>query len=112
MRDDLRSEDGSATVFGVAIIVGLVSLMMVMSSAGAWLLAHSHAASVADIAALAAATQGSCAAAHEAARINGSELKDCAWQGSDVIVVVSTEVQDTPMAVPVMRVEASARAGF
>jgi secretion/DNA translocation related TadE-like protein len=112
MRNDFHSEEGSATVFGVAIVIGLVSLLMVMSSAGAWLLAHAHAASVADIAALAAATQGSCAAAHEAARVNGSELKDCAWQGSDVIVVVSTEVSDTPIVIPVTRVEASARAGF
>jgi secretion/DNA translocation related TadE-like protein len=112
MRNDVCSEEGSATVFGVAIVIGLVSLMMVMSSAGAWLLAHAHAASVADIAALAAATQGSCAAAQQAAHVNGSELKDCAWQGGDVIVVVSTEVSDTPIVMPVTRVEASARAGF
>lgn len=112
MSDDARSEDGSATVLGVAIIVGLVSLLMVISSAGAWLLAHSHAASVADIAALAAATQGSCTAAHQAARVNGSELENCVWQGSDVIVVVSSQVGDTPIALPVTRIEASARAGF
>jgi len=111
-RSKLSSEVGFATVLGVAIVLGLVSLLIVMAAAGGWLLAHAHAASVADIAALAAATQGSCAAAQEVVHINGSDLRACTWHGSDVLVVVSTEVRNTPIVLPVMSVEASARAGF
>lgn len=112
MRPDMRSDHGSATVFGIAIIVGLVGLLMVASSAGAWLLAHSQAASAADIAALAAATKGSCAAAQEAAQVNGSRLEDCSWRGGDVTVVVTTKVSRTPIVLPVLEVRASARAGY
>jgi len=111
-RSKLSSDVGFATVLGVAIVFGLVSLLMVMASAGGWLLARAHAASVADIAALAAASQGSCAAAQEVVRINGSDLRDCTWLGSDVVVVVSIEVRNTPIVLPVMNVEASSRAGF
>lgn len=112
MSSDLRSDRGLATVFGLAIIFGLVSLLMMMSAAVSWLLAHSHAASVADLAALAAATQGSCAAADRAAQVNGSQLLDCQWEGSDVIVTIRSELRHTFAVVPVNSVHASARAGF
>ena len=112
MRRDVCSDEGSATVIGLAIIVGLVALLMLTSSAGAWLLAHSQAASAADIAALAAATQGSCMAAQKAAQANRSQLTDCSWRGSDVTVVVTTKVSRTPIVLPVMEVQVSARAGY
>lgn len=112
MHCDVRSENGSAVVLGIAIILGLVSLLMVMSSIGGWLLAQTHAASVADVAALAAATEGSCAAALEAAHVNGSQLLECRWEGSDVIVVVSSPVRNAPVVTPMADVHASARAGF
>lgn len=112
MRSDACSDEGSATVFGLAIIAGLVALLMMTSSAGAWLLAHSQAASAADIAALAAASKGSCAAAQTAAQVNGAWLHDCMWRGGDVTVVVSTRVSRTPIVLPVMDVRASARAGY
>lgn len=112
MRHDIRSDEGFATVIGVVFVIGLVSLLTMMSSVGAWLQAQAQSASVADIAALAAAVHGSCTAAQEAARVNGSQLRECRWKGSDVIVVVSTAARQTPIVLPVMSAEASARAGF
>jgi secretion/DNA translocation related TadE-like protein len=111
VRSDPCSDEGFATVLGLAIIVGLVALLMVASSAGAWLLAHSRAAAAADIAALVAASKGSCAAAQTAAHANGSRLEACSWRGGDVTVVVGTKVSRTPIFLP-MEVHASARAGY
>lgn len=105
-------DDGFATVLAIAIVAALVSLLMIMSSAGTWLLARAHAATVADLAALAAATHGSCSAAHEVAAWNAATVLNCAWQGSDVVVVVSAPVEVMSVALPVQRAEASARAGY
>lgn len=111
-RVEVRHDDGSATVLAIAIVAALVSLLIIMSSAGAWLLARSHAATVADLAALAAAQHGSCGAAHDVAVSNAATMVDCVWQGSDVVVVVSTPIEGTAIALPVQRAEASARAGY
>lgn len=112
MLSSFRDDTGSATAFGVATFVGLVFLLLIMVSAGSWLMARSHAASIADIAALAAAHRGSCEAAHDVAQMNHSRVLECVWQGSDVIVVVSTRVQVTPVALPIASVEVAARAGY
>lgn len=111
-RCDWLSDRGAATVFGVTIMLGLVSLLMMISAVGSWLLAHAHAMSVADVAALAAVTEGSCTAADHVAQSNGSRLLDCQWDSGDVIVTVSFEVSTTPVQLPVGSVHASARAGF
>lgn len=112
MPDELRNETGSATALGVAVVVGLVSLLMIMASVSSWLVARSHAASIADIAALAAAADGSCDAAREVAQMNGSSVSECRWQGSDVIVVVASHVRGASTLLPAAIVEASASAGF
>ncbi len=109
MRDP-AGEGGSATVLGVAIVLVLVSMLMLLSSAGAWLLAHARASSVADVAALAAARQGSCEAARVATELNQAELQECSLQGTDVVVVVAMQVS-TP-AIPLAEVQAAARAGY
>lgn len=103
-------ERGSATVLGVAIVLVLVSMLMLLSSAGAWLLAHARASSVADVAALAAARQGSCEAARVATALNRARLQECSWQGTDVMVVVAMQV--TAPALPHAEVQAAARAGY
>ena len=105
-------DDGSATVLAIAIVAALVSLLMIMLSAGAWLLARSHAATIADLAALAAAQHGSCGAAHDVAVSNAATMVDCVWQGSDVVVVISTPIEGAAVVLPVQRAEASAKAGY
>lgn len=111
-RIEAPHDDGFATVLAIAIVAALVSLLMIMSSAGAWLLARSHAATIADLAALAAAMHGSCGAAHDVAASNAATVLNCVWQGSDVVVVISTPIEGTAVALPVQRAEASARAGY
>jgi secretion/DNA translocation related TadE-like protein len=106
------SEAGFATVFAVTVVTALAALLVMMLSVGSWLLARTQAASVADIAALAAATRGSCEAAHQVALINDARVRSCTWQGSDVVVVIQTQVSGPAAAIAVHQVEASARAGF
>ena len=106
------SQAGFATVFAITAMTGLAALLVVMLSVGSWLLARSQAAAIADIAALAAATRGSCDAAHQAALINDARVRTCTWQGSDVVVEIETELSVRPLAISVNRVTAAARAGY
>jgi hypothetical protein len=46
------------------------------------------------------------------ALINDARVRSCTWQGSDVVVVIQTQVSGPAAAIAVHQVEASARAGF
>lgn len=109
---ETHSEAGFATVFAITVMSGLAALLVMLLSVGSLLLARSQAASVADIAALAAATRGSCESAHQVALINDARVRTCTWQGSDVVVEIETELSVRPLAISVNRVTAAARAGY
>ena len=112
MSRDVRSDAGVATVFAITVITGLATVLFVMLNVGSWVLERSRAAAIADIAALAAATSGSCEAAEHVALVNGARVQRCAWQGSDVVVVIETEMRGGRMMISPRSVEAGARAGF
>ena len=112
MRIHVRSDGGAATVLGVAIIAVMASLLMTLLHVGAWSMARSHSAMVADIAAVSAARDGSCDAAAHAVHIHRVELVDCIWEAGDVVVVVRTPVPVRSPLLPVSSAEARARAGF
>ena len=99
-------------MLSVAVIISVFSLLMIMASASTWLLARSHASTIADLAALAAASRGSCLAAHEVATSNGTTVVDCSWRGSDVIVAVSRPVGSTLVTLPLPPAQATAKAGY
>jgi len=96
----------------VAVIITVLSLLMIMASGSTWLLARSHASTIADLAALAAASRGSCPAAHHVAAANGATVVECSWRGSDVLVVVTSPVGDTLVTLPLPPAQATAKAGY
>lgn len=112
MRIDVRADAGAATVVGLAIIAVMASLLMVLLHVGAWSLARSHAAMVADIAAVSAARQGSCEAARHAIALHRAQLVDCVWEAGDAIVVVRTPIGVNSPLLPESSAEGRARAGF
>lgn len=112
VRIDVHPDGGIATVLGLAIITSIASLLMVLLHVGAWSMARSHSAMVADIAAVSAARQGSCEAARYAVRIHGLELVDCVWEAGDAIVVVRSTIGVRSPLLPVLSAEGRARAGF
>jgi secretion/DNA translocation related TadE-like protein len=88
-------EDGSATLFAVAVLGLLVLVAAALTVAGAMVNAHRVAQSAADLAALSAAQAlagaggDPCATAADVARANGAALQGCAVDGSDVRVTVT-----------------------
>jgi len=95
---------GSALLWAVV----LVQLLMAVTVAGLLVsvvaIAHSRAASVADVAVLAAAQSptDACAAAGTAAEANGAVLSDCRVEGEDVEVAVSLAVSGVPAGLMAM----------
>ena len=109
----MKSEDGFVTVLALAILTGLVTLIAATTATAQWAGTRAKASMVADLAAVAAARQGSCAAAASIADSYGAKLNGCAWHGIDVTVDValpSPVMLSTWSAVDV--IEASARAGY
>ena len=117
-RDDAmshgRSDEGSATVWSLAIGLALVSAAVAIAMAGAGTLARHKAQAAADLAALAGALrtfegeQAACQRAAEISARNGARLVSCQLDGLDVVVAV--EVAPARLAgIGVAR--AAARAG-
>ena len=109
---DVHADGGIATAFGLAIIASMASLLMVLVHVGAWSMARSHSAMVADIAAISAAGLGSCEAARYTVRIHGVELVECVWEAGDAIVVVRSPIRVRSPLLPMSSAEGRARAGF
>lgn len=109
-----RSDDGAATVFGLALVALLVTVGLAGAVVAGAVLAHRRAQSAADLAALAAAqaAQGAgdpCAAAARVARRNHAVLGSCTMDGWAALVRVHV---DGPRIVGVsMSLPARARAG-
>lgn len=112
MRIRIHSDEGAATIMGLAIIAVMASLLMTLLHVGAWSMARSHSAMVADIAAVSAARDGSCDAAVHAVQIHRVELVDCIWEAGDAVVVVRTPIPVRSPLLPVSSAQARARAGF
>jgi len=108
----LGEETGSATILGVLLVTALASVLIMFTSVGSWVLARAHASMVADLAALRAAAAGSCAAAQSVAHLHHALVRECQWQGTDVIVTITVETP-SGLALPLAgTVQARARAGF
>lgn len=108
----LDQDTGSATILGVLLISALASVVMIFSAAGSWVLTRAHASMVADLAALRAATDGSCAAAQSVAHLHHALVSECQWQGTDVIVTVVVESPSGLVRPLAGTIQARARAGF
>ena len=89
-----RSDQGSATVWILAIGLALASAAVAIAMAGAGTLARHRAQAAADLAALAGALrtfegeQAACQRAAEISARNGARLVSCHLDGLDVVVAV------------------------
>jgi secretion/DNA translocation related TadE-like protein len=89
-----RSDEGSATIWILAIGLALVFGAVAIAMAGAGTLARHKAQAAADLAALAGALrtlegeQAACQRAAEISARNGAQLVSCHLDGLDVVVVV------------------------
>jgi len=109
----MKSEDGFATVFALAILTGLVTFIAATTATAHWVGTHAQASMVADLAAVAAARQGSCAAAASIADSYGAQLNRCVWHEIDVTVEVALPSPTTLSRWSTADViKASARAGY
>lgn len=94
---DSPGESGAAAVLVVLWVVVLVVLAAAGLVLTSTLATRSRVAAAADLAALAGATaaleglEEVCARAHQVAARNGTHLRDCQLDGSDVRVVVGAE---------------------
>lgn len=108
-----HSESGFATLFALAVVTGLVTLIAATTATAHWAAVRARASMVADLAAVAAARQGSCAAAGAVTSSYGGEVSSCTWNGVDVTIEVAL-----PAPASLSRwsdidaVGATARAGF
>lgn len=111
----ISDERGVATVVGAWIIIGLVGLVVAVVFVGSAVVARHRAQSVADLAALAAAQRAMlavddpCGAARTIAAASSVTIARCRTDGSDVVVMATTEVDLGPFGVRTAR--AVARAG-
>ncbi|WP_081738522.1 Rv3654c family TadE-like protein [Bifidobacterium moukalabense] len=108
-----KSDEGSGTVSGIALITVAAVMLGVVAAAGNLLICLHRAQYVADLAAVAAATalrEGSatpCEAASRTTHGNDGELQSCAILGEDVQVTVGVGTK-VPFA---SQVSKSSRAG-
>lgn len=111
-----RSDKGSGTVVGVALVMVAATLVSVMSGAGHVAVRHAQARSAADLAAFSAALawrngrRDPCSLAGAVAEGNNASMVSCHMEGEhmgDVEMSVTMHV-DVPL---VSKVVASARAG-
>jgi len=116
----LCSEQGSSTV---AVTALMITAVLLTGAILAWVAASNaamHAASAADLAALAAADTARglragepCTVARSLAEANGADLESCAVEtgGASVRVVVSVPVGFSSMGIELYAARAKARAG-
>lgn len=110
----MRSRDD-----GYALLLSLVlaGALAIVGGAGISLcglaLAHAHAGTAADLAALAAASNvgDSCTAAGHIAVANGAELLACTAEGGEALVTVSLPAPTITRWLGQTRLEVTARAG-
>jgi len=128
LRDDLgllgrrscaTSDDGTITAVVLVVIFALASVCLAALSIAGLEQARWRAQTSADLAALAAASQGDCRAAEEVAQRNRSTLEKCRLPSlvdPRVTVMVSTRVRQQSMPMsdlwPGASVTAVARAGY
>lgn len=122
-KNNFSSDTGSGTLltlFAAWIIIMSTGVVLVLAQAS---IAREHAASAADLAALAGANEmmfggpDPCAQARTIAASNSARLIDCQTQGADL--VVNVEVDSPPLVTmlarwvgqPVPRITESAQAG-
>ncbi|WP_277594809.1 Rv3654c family TadE-like protein [Bifidobacterium samirii] len=101
-----RTDPGSGTVLGVALIAVTALLMAALAMAGNVVLCRAQARTAADLAAIAAATAwadrsddiAACSIAADAVTANGASLASCVIDGEDAQVVagVTTQVPIAP----------------
>ncbi|HET6153836.1 MAG TPA: Rv3654c family TadE-like protein [Marmoricola sp.] len=108
-----RDQDGSGTVLALTVIILLVTVGLVATSATGAVVAQRRVQTAADLAALAgarAAQQGRdpCPAAAAIARRNGATTATCSSDGSDVLVTTTVTARLLPGT---RTLQARARAG-
>ncbi len=93
-----RGDRGSALVWSIFLVQVLLAVTMAGLAVSAVAVTHARAASVADLAVLAAAQspEDACTAAQLTAEANGARLADCRSQGVDMEVAVSLPVSGVP----------------
>jgi len=77
-----------ATVLVLALVTGLAVFVTATTATAQWALTRAKTSMVADLAAVAAARQGSCSAAAAAAHAHEAQMLACSWQGGDVTVTI------------------------
>lgn len=87
---------GAATVFAVALVHLLLLLGVVGAVVGSLAVTRARAATVADLAALAAAQSWGdpCADARRVADANGMSTLSCATEGTDAVVEIAAPIPD------------------
>lgn len=92
MTSRLRNDDGAATVWSLALIVVILLAGLVSAAVAVQAIARQRLAAAADVSALAAAQAigEPCAAAARMAEANSAELVSCTFDGSDIVVALSS----------------------
>ena len=107
------SDEGFATILALAVLTGLVTLIAATTATAHWVATRAKASMVADLAAIAAARQGSCAAAVSTASSYGARVSGCTWDAVDVTVQVAVPAPASLSGWSDLDViEATARAGY
>lgn len=88
-RTRVRDDAGIAVVWAAALTTMLVLAAFVVASVGSVIAARAKAASVADLAAIAAVQGSGCDTASWIAHANGVHLMSCEVRGSEVVVGVT-----------------------
>jgi secretion/DNA translocation related TadE-like protein len=114
-----RRDRGAATIWALALTNALLLIGLAAAGVASLAVSRQRVATVADVAAVAAAQAvgDPCAEAGASVAANGMVLEACATDGTDIVVVVSTEATGVARrllglvgrAAPV--ITASARAG-
>lgn len=83
-----RDDRGIAAVWSVGLVGVLLITALAATALALVVVARMKAMTVADLASLTAARDGSCASAEHVAVANGMAVHLCRWEGSDVVVTV------------------------
>ncbi len=119
MTAEASDDRGVAIVWALALVSLLLLVGLACAGVAAQAVARQRAATVADLAALAAvqAIVDPCAKAASTAAANGMSLTACAQEGTDVVIEVSSAAPETTVRLlallgrPAADVRSSARAG-
>lgn len=112
-----RDDSGIATLWSIVLMYALLLGTLVSAVIGSIVITRMKAASIADLAAVAAVQEVSCDAAEQLVRANDMELSACSQDGPDVIVAVTAPPPAMLVRLTTMvggsppRITVSARAG-